>query len=453
MARFLEENARTVAVDTLVEWAERRVPIDNLLNLRAARLSPVDRRLARTMVYGVLRQQDTLDAALAAFASHPLDTMPPRLLMTLRVGVFQLAFLSRIPASAAVNATVNTTKRGKRPPWLTGFVNGVLRRAAAERERLSRFAEDEEGLLRCNHPVWLCARWRDLFGEAEMRAICRINNTEPPLVLRVNTRKIGRTDFLALLKKNGIRAESGLFSPVSAVLAGYPGPIQTLAGYESGLFQVQDEGAQLVGLLLARLPGPALILDACAGLGGKTGHLVELAPAGSRIVALDPDRMRLRLLQENLRRLGHSRAVEVLSGRLDQFARKERTARFDAILVDAPCSGTGVIRRQPDIRWVRRPEDLPRYATQQVGLLQQAASLLKPSGLLVYATCSLEPEENTQVLERFLLASPGFALEDALPRLPRTAHKLVRSACLATRPTDGCDGFFAACLRRSAAGT
>ena len=449
MARPLEENARTVAVDALCQWEERHLPIDRVFTARAARLEPAERRLARTIVYGVLRQRDTLDAAISSFSRHSLAQMQSRILMTLRVGVYQLMYLSRIPSSAAVNTTVNTLKRARQPSWLIGFVNGVLRRIAAERETLHRFSLDAAGLARTNHPDWLCARWQNNFGEAQMRAMCSINNSEPPLSLRVNTRKIGRSDFLAELKKNGITAQASRISPVGIVVEGYPGPVNTVYGYDGGIFQVQDEGAQLISMLLGGLSGPCRVLDACAGLGGKTGHLVELLTAASTVLALEPEANRYRLLQENIRRLQHSQQVQTVQNTLEGFARA-KVQPFDAILIDAPCSGTGVIRRQPDIRWNRQPEDLPKYSALQRMLLEQAATLLKPGGLMVYATCSLEAEENTQVLDAFLAGQTTFSLEQAAARLPEQARSFAqKSGCFVTLPTDGCDGFFASCLRRA----
>lgn len=451
-ARNPPDNARAAALDALTTWEARGLPIDRVFAERAARLDPVERRLARSIVYGVLRRRETLDAALAHYARHPLAKMAPAVRAALRVGVFQLACLSRIPASAAVNATVNALKRTRPPQWLTGFVNGVLRRAAAERETLARFDADESGLPRTNHPDWLCRRWAAHFGIDAMRAICALNNTEPPTALRVNTVKIGRADFLAALRKNGIAAHAGRISTVGVAVEGYPGPIPTLFGYETGLFQVQDEGAQLVSLLLAHdSSAPARILDACAGPGGKTGHLAELLPPGGRVVALEPDRGRHRLLLENIGRLGHGERVEAQARSLEKFAAGlPKHEKFDAILLDAPCSGTGVIRRRPDIRWNRLPEELPRHAALQGRLLHLAAGLVRPGGLLVYATCSLEPEENGDMVEQFLTAHPAYHLEPAASRLPESAQNLVRADCLATRPTDGCDGFFAACLRRGA---
>lgn len=449
MARTPEENARTVAVDTLCHWEERHLPIDRMFTEKAARLDPTERRLARTLVYGVLRQRDTLDAVLASYSSHPPAKMKSRTLTTLRVGIYQLFFLSRIPSSAAVNATVNTLKHARQPSWMVGFANGVLRRIAGERESLVGYALDREGLPRTNHPQWLCARWEQQYGKGQMRAICAMNNTEPPLVLRVNTRKVGRTDFLAELKKSGVKAQPSRISPLGLVVDGYPGPVHTLHGYDTGLFQVQDDGAQLISMLVAALSGPGRVLDACAGLGGKTGHLVELLPAGSTVLALEPDRYRQRLLRENIQRLGHDSQVLPVQGTMADFV-QTRPQPFDAILIDAPCSGTGVIRRQPDIRWNRQPGDVAKLAALQLELAQQASRVLKPGGLMVYATCSLEAEENMQVIERFLGSNSTFSLEPAGPHLPEQARSFVReNGSFATLPTDGCDGFFACCLRRA----
>ena len=446
------DNARAVAVDALARLEERGLPIDRVFAARADKLDATERRLARSIVFGVLRRRDAVDAAIAQHARHPLDKMEPLVRAALRVGAFQLACLSRIPASAAVNTTVDALKRERGPRWLVGFVNGVLRRLSAERDRLSRFDLDASGLPRTNHPEWLCKRWSAHFGETAMRAICALNNTEPSLSLRINTAKIGRADFLAELKKHGIAARAGRISPVGVVVEGYPGPIATLFGYEAGFFQVQDEGAQLVSMLAAHgLSGPARVLDACAGPGGKTGHLAELLPPGGRVVALEPDKGRYRLLLENIGRLGHTARVEPIMASLEKFAADlQGREKYDAILLDAPCSGTGVIRRRPDIRWNRRPEDLTHHAETQARLLHGAAGLLKPGGLLVYATCSLEPEENGETVEKFLAAHPAYHLEPAAPRLPESARNLARKDCLVTLPTDGCDGFFAACLRRDA---
>ena len=211
-------------------------------------------------------------------------------------------------------------------------------------------------------------------------------------------------------------------------------------------FQVQDEAAQLASLLLGNLPDRARILDGCAGLGGKASHLAEMLPPGGTVVAVEPDSRRYRLLRENLLRLGQREAVIAVRSDLQSYA-ASRPDRFDAILIDAPCSGTGVIRRQPDIRWNRRPEDFVQYQQTQVYLLEIAANLLKPGGVLVYATCSLEPEENREAVALFLSRCPRFVLEPAGAFLPETAGGLVDGqGCFRPNPADGLDGFFVARL-------
>jgi 16S rRNA (cytosine967-C5)-methyltransferase len=221
----------------------------------------------------------------------------------------------------------------------------------------------------------------------------------------VNTRRTSRSALKELLAKSGITAHNTFFSPPGLVVDAFPGSIASLPGFDPGHFQVQDEAAQLASLLAGPLPHRCRILDGCAGLGGKTSHLAEMLPPDGTIVAIEPDPRRYRLLGENLRRLGHNAFVQPVRTDLQRYA-DTRPLPFDVILIDAPCSGTGVIRRQPDIRWNRQPEDLAQYQQTQLHLLEKASSLLKPGGALVYVTCSLEPEENQWVIGRFSTATP-----------------------------------------------
>ncbi len=410
-------------------------------------MADIDRGLVKTLVYGVLRQKEYLDHIIRRFSRHPLRKMRPRTLMTLRIGVYQLLFLSRIPESAAVNATVNALKNSGQPSWLIGFANGILRNVARNRQGLPDpllLAEAKPPVL--NHPAWLLERWQQEFGDDKVRAICTCNNLEPSLTLRVNKRRTSRPALQELMTKSGIKAVFGRYSSQALVIEDYPGSINSLPGYGEGFFQVQDEAAQLASLLLGNLPDRARILDGCAGLGGKASHLAEMLPPGGTVVAVEPDSRRYRLLRENLLRLGQREAVIAVRSDLQSYA-ASRPDRFDAILIDAPCSGTGVIRRQPDIRWNRRPEDFVQYQQTQVYLLEIAANLLKPGGVLVYATCSLEPEENREAVALFLSRCPRFVLEPAGAFLPETAGGLVDGqGCFRPNPADGLDGFFVARL-------
>lgn len=440
-------DARTTAIEVLCLWATTHGSVDLFLNSAIEQLADIDRGLAKTMVYGVLRQKEYLDYIVRAHTRHPLRKMKPRTLMTLRVGVYQLLFLHRIPESAAVNATVNTLKAARQPGWLVGFVNGVLRAVARSRATLptaDQMAAQEPPLL--NHPAWLIERWQAQFGRDTALAICRKNSVEPPLTLRVNSRRTSRSRLLEQLHKSGITACSGLYSPLSVVITTYPGAITALPGYEEGAFQVQDEAAQLASLLVKPLPLRARLLDGCAGLGGKTTHLAEMLPPGGAVVAVEPDSRRYRLLRDNLRRLGHGQAVSAVHRDLQTYA-ATRPTLFDVVLVDAPCSGTGVIRRHPDIRWNRQPEDFAGYQQTQLQLLEIAARLVKPAGALVYATCSLEFEENEEVISHFQEKFPRFQVENVAELLPETAQRLVTgTGYFRSSPADGLDGFFAARL-------
>ena len=442
-----QSTPRASAIEILSLWATTNNSIDLLFHAAIEHLADIDRGLVKTLVYGVLRQKEYLDHIIRSFSKHPLAKMKPRTLMTLRTGVYQLLFLSRIPESAAVNATVNTLKAAGQPAWLIGFANGILRAVARSRSTLptaEQAALAEPPIL--NHPAWLIERWQAQFGTEKARAICRCNNTEPPLTLRVNTRRTSRSALKDLMAKTGIVAQKGWYSPLSLLVESFPGGVASLPGYDLGHFQVQDEAAQLASLLVGPLPSRCRILDGCAGLGGKSSHLAEMLPPDGSVVAVEPDSRRYRLLRENLQRLGHNGQVVPVRTDLRSYA-STRPQPFDVILIDAPCSGTGVIRRQPDIRWNRRPEDLAPYQQTQLYLLEIAASLLKPGGVLLYATCSLEPEENQEVIRLFSGRYPHFVVENATALLPDTARRLVDEAgFFRPSPADGLDGFFAARL-------
>ncbi len=451
MTRSPRKTARFAAIETLCRLQRNPLPVTLLFEELAEECALIgtDRHLAMNLIYGVLRQRQYLDHCLALFCRQPLKKLHPFVHQALAVGLYQILFLDRIPESAAVNETVNALKIVRLPERLQGFVNGVLRAAVRGRARIpAPGAPDASGKPVLNHPDWLTQRWERHFGREEMLRICACNNSRPPLVLRVNSSVISPEAFLARLREADITALAGALALGTVFLPDYHGPVQDLPGFAEGLFQVQDESAQLVCHLLAPFFQGGKLLDACAGLGGKTSHILELA-AGVQadISAVEPDRRRLVHLQENLTRLHPRNAVKIHPSTLLDFS-QGCTTRFTAILVDAPCSGTGVIRRHPDIRWNRQPADIPEYRKIQRQLLDQAAGLLLPGGILVYATCSLEPEENGGLVTGFLHDHPEFQLSDCTPFLPVQALKLVRNGFFQPHPTESADGFFAARLTR-----
>ncbi|MCX5863752.1 MAG: 16S rRNA (cytosine(967)-C(5))-methyltransferase RsmB [Deltaproteobacteria bacterium] len=435
-------NSRAIAMDTLLSWEKSQEPLDQVLEgmlSGSAVDDPRDRQLVMALVYGVVRWQGYLDAIIQKFASHPLHQMKPLTLAALRVGLYQLVFLDRIPESAAINETVQGLKSARQPKWLTGFVNGVLR--AMVRQRAALPAPDEAAAV-LSHPAWLVARWEELFGSARTRLICGINNTMPPLVVRVNSRRISVDDWLALLRENKIACERGLFAQEAVRIDNFQGSVTALPGYEQGFFVVQDEAAQMVTQLLAPFAS-ARYLDACAGLGGKALHLAQLLPESGRVVAVEPSLKRQALLKDNLRRLGGPE-IEIHSTTLQDFAAQRQEA-FAGVLVDAPCSGLGVIRRQPDIRWQRSLAALQGYQEKQLALLGAAAGLVEQRGVLVYATCSIDLLENDEVIAAFLTAHPEFFITLAQEYLPEAARGLCdQQGFFKTTPEQGLDGFFAA---------
>ncbi len=400
------------------------------------------------LVYGVLRNRQSLDIILQTLSNTPIAKIDPFIHQTLAVGLYQLFFLQRIPQAAAVHEMVECCKKKGCPKRLDGFVNGILRQAIRRLENLrQQVLASDTAPAPTNHPEWLVDRWRSRFGQAETARICAANNREPMLVLRANGEKIRRDELQKLLTAADIANRPGNYAEEAILLPEYQGAITAIPGYEEGLFQVQDEAAQMATGLLGPFRRGGRYLDACAGLGGKTTHLLRLAAEHALTVhAAEPEPFRVSKLTENLKRWASS-CVPVIHATTLQQLKIEELTPFDGILIDAPCSGTGVTGRHPDIRWNRRPEDLSRYQHEQIELLQHGAQLLAPGGILVYATCSLEPEENDEVVQAFLAAHPAFSLTDCRQYLPENGRCFVADRYFAPRPDATIDGFFAARLQ------
>lgn len=430
----------------LSAWDRKKGSIGPLVDavIHGSAMGPSDRHLAVNLVQGVLRQMQYLDAVISRFAKLPPRKMKSLTLMTLRVAVYQIIFLDRIPDSAAVNEAVKAMRQERQPRWLLNFVNGVLRNVVRNRHSLIPSGEgDGESIL--NHPGWLVDRWRQRYGRRKAEKICRRNNREPLLTLRVNTLRTGTEELAELFRRQGLGVRPGSFAPHSLVLDAFSGSVAGLPGYGEGLFHVQDEAAQLATYLLGPFMERGLYLDGCAGLGGKTCQLAQLLPPGTALAAVEPDHRRASLLEENRLRLRLA-DITLFHGSLADF-RATGPGLFTGVLIDAPCSGTGVIRRHPDIRWNRQPGDLPVYQARQIELLEQGAPLVRPGGILVYATCSIEAEENEEVIRTFLSGHAEFTATDCRPLLPAAAAELVTAeGHFSSTPADGMDGFFAARL-------
>lgn len=444
------KTARHAAIGVLCQLDRSARPLSRLFDhlITDAGLSAADRQLCMNICYGVLRNRQDIEHLLKELCKKPLSKIMPFAYHALCCGVFQLLFLDRIPPSAAINETVKAAVSEGLPRPVTGFINAVLR-ACNRRQSTALQTPLKPGKSRSflNHPDWLTNRWAERFGHQRMKQICQTNNQQPTLQLRCCS---GATvaQVIAMISEKGITALPGNYSEQAVILPDYRGQVTALPGYASGMFMVQDQAAQLATLLLGPFTENQQILDCCAGSGGKTIHLSQLRTNDKApISALEPAPYRYRQLAENLQRTAATARVKTYRTTLQRFSRST-TVRFDSVLVDAPCSGTGVIRRNPDIRWYRQERTLNTYHLQQLTLLEQAASLVTPGGVLVYATCSIEQEENDQVVATFLTNNKGFYLTDAPPFLPEPARVFVRNGCFAPLPGEDIDGFFAARLQR-----
>ena len=369
--------------------ASRRQRLDSRLDSR-------EKAFAQELVFGTLRYLPRLDAWLAHVAAHPPRDADIRALALL--GLYQLGF-TRVPPHAAVSTTVELTRSlGK--PWAGGFLNAALRRFAAERDAIDRIELDASARLA--HPAWLLEAFERSWP-AEWESIARANLERPPMTLRVNTRRTSRRRYLEDLSSNGIQARPTRHSADGVTLES-PRAVESVPGFGEGLVSVQDEAAQLAAVLLDA-PRGSRVLDACAAPGGKTAHILERGADRVEVVALDDDPRRITDLQRTLARLGLSARVQIGdAGKPDDWWDGRP---FDRILLDAPCSGTGVIRRHPDIKVLRRPEDVETMAGRQNAMLRTLWSLLVRGGRLLYATCSVLSRENESIIENFLSEQAG----------------------------------------------
>ena len=446
--------ARRVAFETL--WRVERNKsyadriFDQLLKKRSD-LKKVDRALAQEIIFGTLRRQGTLDDIIADVARRPVGKIDMMLLVVLRIGAYQLLFLSKIPQSAAVNEAVVMAKSlGK--SHAAGFVNGVLRQIARNKDRLIKVDpknRSNRGLVkRLSHPLWLIRKWTEQFGEAEARELCLADNTIPPLTIRTNTLK-GDTDRLReILLGESVQSEPATFAPDGLRITGLPVPISGLDCFRKGEFHVQDEASQLMEHWLDVSPSHR-VLDACAAPGGKTATLAQLMGNRGDILAADSNLKRLESVKTLCRRLG----IENVRFSCEDMRHPPRELKgaFDRILLDAPCSGLGVLRRNPETKWRRTFSDVKRMSVLQAELLNGVWPLLKPGGILLYSVCTLTREENRGVLDPFLESLPDVRLLSSHGALPESARKLIDENGLfaSFSHRHGIDGFFGFRLEKS----
>lgn len=406
----------------------------------AGRLPARDRALATELAFGATRRRLALDHALAAACDRPLPKLEDPVLAALRLGAYQLRYLERVPPRAAVHDTVEALKRAglaRAAP----FANAVLRYLAREWPR------PPDGLIErlCvleSHPRWLVDRWVTRLGLHGAAALCAANNAAPPLCLRANPVRASRDEVLGRIRAARIAAAASPLSPLGVrVRAG--GPPSGLPGFAEGHFQVQDDAAQLVALL-AGVGSGERVLDVCAAPGAKSCQLAVDGGPDGRVIALDRHPRKLARLPAEAERLGVERRILCMAADATQPLPLPDAA-FDAVIVDAPCSGVGTLRRHPELRYRRRAEDLPRLAGLQAALLLRAADHVRPGGVLVYAVCSPEPEEGRDGIAAFLARDARFRRDAAPAGFPIETEE---GQSVTWPQIHGSDAFFAARLRR-----
>ncbi|GFE70377.1 16S rRNA (cytosine(967)-C(5))-methyltransferase [Chroococcus sp. FPU101] len=405
-------NSRQLSLVVLREIYRREAYTDVALDqgLKKANLSNVERNLATELVYGIVRRQRTLDALIDQLGKKKANQQPPDLRIILQIGLYQLRYLTQIPESAAVNTTVDLAKKNGFTQ-LSGVVNGLLRAYA-------RLAKQDDPLILSVDPVqrlgilysfpdWMIKLWIEQLGQETTESLCEWFNQSPLLDLRINPLKTTLKKVQETFLENGIKVSPVAHLPQALRLISGSRSIVDLPGFEQGWFTVQDSSAQLVTHLLGPQIGETII-DACAAPGGKTTHIAELMEDDGIIWACDRSASRLKKLQENQKRL-NLRSIRILTGDSRQFSQFLESA--DRVLLDAPCSGLGTLHKRPDLRFRQTPERINELVQLQQELLEQTASWVKPKGILVYATCTLNSVENERVIENFLKRHPNWMIQ------------------------------------------
>lgn len=440
-------NVRRLVVQALVavnrDGAYANVVLQQTIGAHS--LSDVDRRFFTELLYGVLRRRNYLDAVIKHFTKRPVKKLSPLVAEILRLGVYQLLYMDRVPVSAAVNESVKLAK--KMTKGMERLVNAVLRNTDRQRDDIAIDAlaqnETERWSYIYNMPLWLLQRWRQDYGDEETLGLCAYFNETPRLTARVNALKSDVDGCLQALLASGWMARKTGRLPEAIYIDKHVGSLESAPAVVDGSLAFSDEASMAVAHVVDPQPGDT-VLDCCAAPGGKTMHMAALMENTGEIIAGDIHEHKLDLMRQNAARLGVTIAKFTL-----QDATKLPTdyeGRFDRVLVDAPCSGLGILQRKPDMRWRKTEAVLTELPPLQAAILARAATTVKPGGILVYSTCTINSGENEDVVNDFLESHPEFTLEDASEKLPFA----VPGPMVTLLPyRDGTDGFFIARMRKA----
>lgn len=445
-----KQNARETALAVLMKVFNEGAYANLALEKELAKtdLESRDRALVTELVNGVVRMKKHLEWVLGVFLARGNKKLPERAQWILLTGIYQILFMDRIPAYAAINEAVNMVRRDL--PGLAALTNGVLRNVERQRDKLP-FPDRNQDLteylaVRYSHPEWMVERWLARYGPETTEQLLMFNNTPPPLTVSVNMLKTNRARLAEMLRQEGVQVQDGGLSPRCLVLSGMEVPVFELTAYRSGLFYIQGESTMLIAPALAPEAGWQ-VADFCAGVGGKSIHLARIMQDSGTIFASELYAHKADLLQRNCRRMG----ITIVEPRVEdmmQTVLPDRSA--DAVLLDAPCTGLGVIRKRADLRWRRKEDDILKMAGIQTAMLERAARCVKPGGVLLYSTCTIEPEENEQVIMRFLESNPGFKPEaiSGLQQIDLPEEQKQSGLLTLFSPALSIEGMFLARLRR-----
>lgn len=405
--------AREVVYRVLVEvekGAFANLVLDDFL--KNSVLSGKDRALATEIIYGTVKNRNRLDWIIDNLVKN-ISKLDIKVRVILRMALYQIVFLEKVPASAATNEAVKLSKKMFHQ-GVAGLVNGILRNYVRNPQQISWPKPEENPLeyleIIYSHPAWMIKRWLKRYSFSAVEEMCRFNNEPAEMWVRTNTLRTSREDLEAQLEQEGCRTQRSWRAPEGLLLKDAP-PLYRLKSFQDGLFTVQDESSMLAAHFLRPRPGQE-VLDVCAGPGGKTTHLAQLMENSGSILACDVHEHRLKLIEENAQRLG----IKTIKTHLQDATKMDKQGRsFELILVDAPCSGLGVLRRRPDSRWRKSEEDINTLAALQVNILENALNLLKTGGRLIYSTCTIEPEENYGVIEQVKRSNPAIRALDLTP--------------------------------------
>ncbi len=450
-----KESPRDLALKILNSLANKTDSPDNHLDdifQNHPYLDERDRAFIIQLVQGIFRWRFRLDWIIGQFTDFPLKRLKTPILNILRLALYQIFFLDRVPESAAVNEAVKQVKSNN-PRHIVSFVNGLLRNICRNKDIISfpDKAGEPVGYLSVFHsyPQWMVEKWISDFGKEFTEHLLSSQNNLPRLNLRTNTLLLTRDRLIEYLAEEGVTGRPTIYAPEGITLEGFKGRVTELNAFKSGLFQVQDQAAIIISHLIALRPGDT-VLDICAGLGGKSTHMAALNGGKGNILAVDINRRRLVAMVHNARRLGIDNIYPIVADASKSLS-SVFSVQFDKVILDAPCSGLGTISRHPDIKWNRDEGDIIRLSFLQKTIMNEAASVIKKGGRILFTTCTISKEENEDVVEDFLDRNSDMSLENLKNHAPEWGLDLIDDqGFFRTFPhIHNMDGFFAALFMKS----